>query len=990
MSQVNDMAKMIPELMDMVSQSGLLSMANRRENIFKLAAAASAIALGLAFTSVLSSPSESTAWMTSEGGRGSLQATLLSGVSSMTQHLSAEGHGSTTKSINWSDSDCPDDEFCGACGDSAFATWSSAVMGLVAMALTTVTNYQRSHGNDDASTKCAGIVSAVVSFSTLLYAALNFAINCYGQEVDQINRIKMTMDASLGPGFLCMIFASVVSLLTAVVHALTPVLNSAGQAELAEGLTSKIDYVRSTPFYAQSQSYAAPPASRPKFASAPAFSRRVQMPTAADTMARASAFLPSGRSNGGASSSGSRITIRARNTVPSMSAMSLDEKCVNSVRFLAVDGVNKANSGHPGAPMGQAPMGYVLYAEEMNHNPKNPFWVNRDRFVLSSGHGCMLQYSLLHLCGYDDVTMDDLKSFRQWGSKTPGHPENFETRGVEVTTGPLGMGISNAVGLAMAERHLAAVYNKPGHEIVDHYTYTIAGDGCFQEGISHEACAYAGHLGLGKLIAFYDDNNITIDGETELSFTEDVAKRYEAYGWQVIEVEEGNTNVNAIRDAIKAAKAETNKPTLIKVKTVIGYGAPNKANSHDAHGAPLGADEAKATRDNLGWEYGEFEVPEDALSVYRETVPKGAAKEAEWNSKFEAYKAEFPDLGKQFEDCVINQKLPEGWEDALPKYTPEDNGLATRINSHKAINALATVIPGFMGGSADLAPSNMTLMASSGDFLKGQYENKNLRFGVREFGMGAIANALALHKSGLVPYCATFLIFSDYMRNAIRIAALSQAGTIFVMTHDSVALGEDGPTHQPIETIMSLRLIPQLAVIRPCDGNETSGAYRMAVLRSNGHGETGIDGRAKTFPTLLALTRQAMPNKPGSSINAVEKGAYAIDDCDGTPDVIIIATGSEVDLAIEAKGKLDGKKVRVVSMPCWEFFEDQPQSYKDEVLPKGVPVVSVEAGTTLGWAKYSDAQVGIDRFGVSAPGGTAMTNLGMTVDAVVDAAKSLM
>lgn len=677
---------------------------------------------------------------------------------------------------------------------------------------------------------------------------------------------------------------------------------------------------------------------------------------------------------------------------PRTTPMTDDELCVNTIRFLAVDGVNKANSGHPGAPMGQAPIAHVLWNEEMHYNPKNPYWVNRDRFVLSSGHGCMLQYSVLHLTGYDDVTMKDLQSFRQWGSKSPGHPENFETRGVEVTTGPLGMGISNAVGLAAAEAHLAAVYNKPGHTLIDHYTYTIAGDGCFQEGISHESCSYAGHLKLGKLIAFYDDNNITIDGETELSFTEDVGKRYEAYGWQVLKVADGNTDVDAIRKAVAQAKAEKNKPTLIMVKTVIGYGAPTKANSHDAHGAPLGKAESAAARENLGWEYGEFEIPEKALNIFRQAIPRGAELEAEWNAKLVEYKKAFPELGQQFQDVVIDQKLPAGWEKALPTYKPEDKGLATRINSQKCINALAPVLPGFMGGSADLAPSNMTLMECTGDFLAGQYENRNVRFGVREFGMGAVSNALALHKTGIIPYCATFLIFTDYMRNAIRIAALSQAGTIFVMTHDSVALGEDGPTHQPIEIIGSLRMIPQLAVVRPCDGNETSGGYKMAVLRSNGIGEKGISGRPKTFPTLMCFSRQVLPNQAGSSIDAVAKGAYTIQDCEGKPELILIGTGSEVQLCIEAAAVLtkEGKKVRVVSMPCWEFFEEQTQEYRDSVLIPKVPTVSVEAGSTFGWAKYSHAQVGIDTFGASAPGDKCMLEFGMTVENVCAKAKALL
>lgn len=554
------------------------------------------------------------------------------------------------------------------------------------------------------------------------------------------------------------------------------------------------------------------------------------------------------------------------------------------------------------------------------------------------------------------------------------------------------MGISNAVGLACAEAHLAATYNKPGHTLIDHYTYTIAGDGCFQEGISHEACSYAGHLKLGKLIAFYDDNNITIDGETSLSFTEDVGKRYEAYGWQVIKVLEGNTDYDGIRKAIASAKAEKNKPTLIMVKTVIGYGAPTKANSHDAHGAPLGKAEAEAARKNLGWEFGEFEIPPKALEVFRQAVPRGAELEADWNSKFEAYKLAYPELAKQFQDVVLDNKLPEGWEKALPTYKSTDKGLATRINSQKCINALASVLPGFMGGSADLAPSNMTLMECTGDFLAGQYQNRNFRFGVREFGMGAVANALALHKTGIIPYCATFLIFTDYMRNAIRIAALSQAGTIFVMTHDSVALGEDGPTHQPVEIIGSLRMIPQLAVVRPCDGNETSGAYKAAVLRSNGIGEPGISGRPKTFPTLMAFSRQVLPNQPGSSIDAVAKGAYTLQDCEGKPDIILIGTGSEVQLCIDSAAVLskEGKKVRVVSMPCWEFFEEQTKEYKDSVMIPGVPKVSVEAGSTFGWCKYSNAQVGIDTFGASAPGDRCMKEFGMTIENVVAKAKSVL
>eukprot|EP00668_Euglena_longa_P035449 GGOE01045539.1.p1 GENE.GGOE01045539.1~~GGOE01045539.1.p1 ORF type:complete len:715 (+),score=228.18 GGOE01045539.1:215-2146(+) len=643
--------------------------------------------------------------------------------------------------------------------------------------------------------------------------------------------------------------------------------------------------------------------------------------------------------------------------------------------------------------MGQAPMGYVLWAEAMRFNPKNPEWVNRDRFVLSSGHGCMLQYALLHLTGFDDMPMEEIQNFRQWGSKTPGHPENFLTRGVEVTTGPLGMGLSMAVGLAAAEAHLAAVYNRPGHSIIDHYTYAIAGDGCFEEGITHEASSYAGHLKLGKLIVLYDDNSITIDGKTSLSFSEDVGKRYEAYGWQVMKVARGNTDIDSIRRAIALARADTARPSLIMVKTTIGYGAPTKANTHDAHGAPLGAEEAAGAREKLGWSYGEFEVPDEALDVFRRAIPKGAVAEADWTAMLKSYETAWPELGQQFRKCVMEQCLPDGWEKALPTYAPTDTSFATRINSHKCINALARSIPGFLGGSADLAPSNMTLMECTGDFLPTQYENRNLRFGVREFGMAAICNGISLHRTGLLPFCATFLVFTDYMRNAIRMAALSQAGTIFVMTHDSVALGEDGPTHQPVETLGALRIIPNLAVVRPCDGNETAGAYRMAVLRSSGDGPAGVDGRPRRAPTVLALSRQVLQNQEGSSVEAVAKGAYILQECEGgRPQCILIGTGSEVGLCISAAAALakEGWRVRVVSMPCWEFFEVMSKEYRQSVLLPGVPTVSVEAGSTFGWQKYSQLQVGIDAFGASAPGDRCMKEFGMTVENVVATCKTVL
>ena len=665
-----------------------------------------------------------------------------------------------------------------------------------------------------------------------------------------------------------------------------------------------------------------------------------------------------------------------------VATQSLQELCINSIRFLAIDAVEKAKSGHPGLPMGAAPMAYVLWDRIMRYNPKNPAWFNRDRFILSAGHGCMLQYAMLYLTGYDSVSLDDIKQFRQWGSVTPGHPENFETPGVEVTTGPLGQGIANGVGLAMAEAHLAAKFNKPDAKIVDHYTYVILGDGCNQEGVSGEACSLAGHLGLGKLIALYDDNHITIDGNTDVSFTEDVGKRYEAYGWHVLHVEDGNTGIDAIQKAVEEAKAVTDKPSLIKVTTTIGYGSPNKGDTAGVHGAALGADEVQATRDNLGWSYDPFVVPDDALSHFRAAVERGSQSEAEWNQAYAEYKTKYPEDAAEFER-ITSGTLPQGWEDALPTYTPEDKALATRKHSEATINALAPVIPEMVGGSADLTHSNLTFMKVSGSFQKGAYENRNLRFGVREHGMGAICNGIALHGSGLIPYGATFLIFTDYMRAAIRLSALSEAGSIWVMTHDSVALGEDGPTHQPVETIASLRAIPNLLVIRPADGNETSGAYKVAIAN-------------RKRPTLMAFTRQGLPNLAGSSIEGVTKGAYAVVDCDGTPDVILIGTGSEVSLCVKAAEELasGGTKVRVVSMPCWELFEEQDEAYKESVLPKAVTKrLAVEAGTSFGWGRYLGTEgdmISIDRFGVSAPGGTIMKEFGFTVENVVAKAKALL
>jgi len=661
---------------------------------------------------------------------------------------------------------------------------------------------------------------------------------------------------------------------------------------------------------------------------------------------------------------------------------SLDELCINSIRFLAIDAVQKANSGHPGLPMGAAPMAYVLWNKFMRFNPKNPKWFNRDRFVLSAGHGCMLQYALMYLTGYDSVTLDDIKQFRQWGSRTPGHPENFETVGVEVTTGPLGQGIANGVGLALAEAHLAATFNKADAKIVDHYTYVILGDGCNMEGISGEAASLAGHWGLGKLIALYDDNHISIDGSTDIAFTEDVSKRFEAYGWHVLHVTNGNTDLEAIAKAIEAAKAVTDKPTLIKVTTTIGFGSPNKADSADVHGAALGKDEVALTRKNLNWEYPEFEIPSDALNHYRQAVTQGAEAEAAWNKVMADYKAKYPEETALFER-LLSGDLPTDWAKCLPTYTPADKALATRKHSEITLNAIAKALPELIGGSADLTHSNYTELKCSGDFQKNKYENRNVHFGVREHAMGAICNGIALHGSGLIPYGATFLIFTDYMRAAIRLSALSEARVLWVMTHDSVALGEDGPTHQPVETIASLRVIPNLLVFRPADGNETSGAYKVAV-------------ESKKRPSVLAFSRQNLPNLAGSSVEIVAKGGYILSDSDGTPDVILISTGGEIYLCEEAAVKLreTGKKVRVVSMPCMELFEEQDASYQESVLPKAVRKrLVVEAGCSFGWHRFfgdEGGMISIDRFGVSAPGPLAMEKFGFTPDNIVARAKEIM
>jgi transketolase len=663
-----------------------------------------------------------------------------------------------------------------------------------------------------------------------------------------------------------------------------------------------------------------------------------------------------------------------------VTAQSIEQTSINAIRFLAIDAVEKAKSGHPGLPMGAAPMAYVTW-QQMHFNPKNPQWFNRDRFVLSAGHGCMLHYALLHLTGYDSVSIDDIKNFRQWESKTPGHPENFVTAGIEVTTGPLGQGICNGVGLAIAEAHLAAKYNKPDCKVVDHYTYVIMGDGCNMEGISGEACSLAGHLGLGKLIALYDDNHISIDGSTDVSFTEDVSKRYEAYGWHVLHVQDGNQDLAAIGKAIEEAKKVTDKPTMIKVTTIIGYGSPNKANTAGVHGAALGGDEIKLTRANLGWEHEPFVVPED---VYKNmsAVDRGAQAEADWNAQLATYRTKYPAEAKELEQYLSGQ-LAGDWAAALPTYTAADKGLASRQHSEKCLNALAPVIPQLLGGSADLTHSNLTELKISGEFQKGAYANRNIHFGVREHGMGAICNGILLHNSGLIPYCATFLVFVDYMRAAVRLSALSESGVIYVMTHDSIGLGEDGPTHQPVETLASLRAIPNLLVMRPADGNETSGAYKIAIQN-------------RKRPTLLALSRQALVNLEKSSVDAVAKGAYIASDSEGTPELILIGTGSEVDLCIKAAEQLRtaGKKVRVVSMPCWELFDEQDAAYQESILPKAVTKrLSVEAGSSMGWHRFVGSAgdtVSIDTFGASAPGGICLEKFGFTVDNVLAKAKALL
>jgi transketolase len=677
----------------------------------------------------------------------------------------------------------------------------------------------------------------------------------------------------------------------------------------------------------------------------------------------------------------------------------LDERCINTIRFLSVDAVQKANSGHPGAPMGAAPMSYVLWDRFLKHNPQDPQWPDRDRFVLSAGHASMLLYSLLHLTGYD-LSMEELRSFRQWGSRTPGHPEYDPSVGVEATTGPLGQGISHAVGMAMAEAHLATRYNCPGHTIVDHFTYVIASDGDLMEGVASEACSLAGHLRLGKLIVLYDDNRVSLAGGTPLSFTEEVGDRFEAYGWHVQEVEDGN-DLDALEAALRAAQAETSRPSLIAVRTVLGYGAPRKQGTFGAHGSPLGPDEVAAAKENLGWPAEpSFLIPGDALAHFRQAVARGQKWQSEWQEAFARYREECPDLAAEFRRVQAGE-LPEDWGAGLPAFAAEPAGPPTRRASETILQALAPEVTQLMAGSADLNPSCFTWLRDSGDFqspahlpedLQGavggrwDYGGRNLHFGVREHAMGAIAGGMALH-GGVIPCTGTFLVFSDYMRAPMRLAALMGIRVVYVFTHDSIGLGEDGPTHQPVEHLMGLRTVPNLTVIRPADANETAEAWRAALLNDDG-------------PTALIFTRQRLPvldRNEYAPAEGLHRGAYVLWQSDGAPpDAILIATGSEVHVALQAGRALadEGRKVRVVSMPSWELFDRQDRDYRERVLPPSVRArLAVEAGVKVGWERYiglDGSTVGLERFGASAPGPVVYEKLGFTAENVAAQVRRLL
>ena len=681
-----------------------------------------------------------------------------------------------------------------------------------------------------------------------------------------------------------------------------------------------------------------------------------------------------------------------------MTTPSLDQQCIDTLRFLSVDMVEKADSGHPGLPLGAAPMAYTLWTRQLKHNPANPSWPDRDRFVMSAGHGSALPYSLLYVTGYA-LTLDDIKQFREWGSKTPGHPERGHTPGIEVTTGPLGQGMANAVGMAIGEEHLAARYNREGHNVIDHHTWALVSDGDLMEGVASEAASLAGHLKLGKLICLYDDNYVTLSAGTDITFSEDRAKRFEAYGWQTIAVADGNDLV-AIGAALDEARADTTRPSLILVRSHIGYGSPEQ-DSYKSHGSPLGAEDTKKTKEKLGWPVEPpFIVPAPALAHFREALDHGAKAEADWNGRMEAYAKAFPELAKELQ-VRLRGELPAGWDADIPVFPADAKGIATRVAGGKVMNAIAPKLPALFGGSADLDPSTHTNLKGFGDFnpplqpvedAEGSdaggwsRAGRNLHFGVREHAMGAIVNGLAAH-GGFVPFGSTFLIFSDYMRPAIRLAALMGVHVVHVFTHDSIGLGQDGPTHQPVEQLASLRAIPNLTVIRPGDANETAVAWKV-VLESKDH------------PVLLVLTRQDVPTLDRNryaSADGVRKGAYVLSDAkDGKPSLILIATGSEVGLIVAAAERLQGEgiAVRCVSMPSWELFDAQPQSYRDQVLPPNVPArLAVEMGVSQGWCRYIGASgdmLGVDRFGASAPGEVVMREYGFTVDNVVARAKAVL
>jgi transketolase len=667
----------------------------------------------------------------------------------------------------------------------------------------------------------------------------------------------------------------------------------------------------------------------------------------------------------------------------SPSGRSLEDLCINAVRVLSMDAVQKADSGHPGTPMALAPLAYVLWTQHLRYNPADPAWLNRDRFVLSAGHASMLLYSVLYLTGYD-VSLDDLKQFRQWESRTPGHPEYGYTDGVETTTGPLGQGVGNAIGMAVGEAHLAAVFNRDGHSIIDHNVYFIASDGDLMEGVSHEAASFAGHLKLGKIIGFYDDNHITIEGDTALTYSDDAAARFGSYGWQVQHVPDVN-DLAALNRAINAAKAETSRPSLIIVRSHIGYGSPNKLDTAEAHGSPLGAEEITLTKQALGYPSLEpFFVAPEALQHWRETAKKRAVAQGEWERAYDAYRKEFPELEAELQRRLRGE-LPVGWEDALPVFTEKDGNVASRAASGMVLNAIAKRIPELIGGSADLASSTNTIIKGEKSFSASSYAGRNFHFGIREHGMGSVMNGMSL-SGGIIPYGATFLIFSDYMRPTIRLAAFMERHVIYVYTHDSIGLGEDGPTHQPIEQLSTLRAIPGMTVIRPADASETAEAWRSALKHREG-------------PVALVLTRQKLAfidrGKYGAAGGAA-RGAYVLAEAaGGTPEVVLISSGSEVALILEAHEKLsaEGVRARAVSMPSQEIFARQDEEYRNSVLPPGAKRIAMEAAHPMSWYKWvgSDGVVlGIERFGASAPASRLFTELGMTVDRIVDAAKTLV